>query len=176
MEQNMEPIRVSKGSMSKSNDKIIIKWRENKKEKSKNFHFCKYKRTDEETLKLAEEFLKTIQEKHKLWKGYNKEIQDEKRQARNKQYNIDNIDKIKARNKQYNIDNIDKIKEKQKEYRQNNADKIKEKKKEYYKNNIDKINQYREKNADKIKEQTEQYRIKRIAEHIKYLKTQSISI
>jgi hypothetical protein len=73
----------------------------------------------------------------------------------NKQYNIDNADKIK----QYYIENADKIKEKTKQYYIENADKIKEKTKQYYIDNADKIKQYYIENTDKIKERKKQYYI-----------------
>jgi hypothetical protein len=75
-----------------------------------------------------------------------------------KQYKIDNKDKIK----QYNIDNADKIKQYKQQYRIDNADKIKQQQHQYYIDNKDKIKQYnqhyRKNNADKIKQQKQQYR------------------
>ena len=71
----------------------------------------------------------------------------------NKQYNIDNADKIK----QYYIENADKIKQ----YNIENADKIKERKKQYYIENADKIKQYYIENADKIKERKKQNYLKK---------------
>ena len=73
-----------------------------------------------------------------------------------KQYRIDNIEKIKEREKQYKINNADKIKQ----YNINNVDKIKEYDKQYYIENADKIKerkkQYYQNNADKIKEKQNQ--------------------
>jgi predicted GIY-YIG superfamily endonuclease len=54
--------------------------------------------------------------------------------------------------KQYRIDNVDKIKEQKKQYRIDNVDKIKEQKKQYRTDNVDKIKQYRTDNKDKINE------------------------
>ena len=71
-----------------------------------------------------------------------------------KEYCIENADKIKEKNKEYNIKNADKIKE----YRIGNADKMKEYNKEYNIKNANKIKENRMKNADKIK----QYRINNV--------------
>jgi hypothetical protein len=67
---------------------------------------------------------------------------DDEKKEYNKQYRIENTDKMK----QYRIDNAETIKEKQKQYYIENAEKIKEQQKQY---NID--------NADKIKEYKKQY-------------------
>ncbi len=80
-----------------------------------------------------------------------------------KQYRIDNADKIKEQRKQYRIDNANKIKhyridnvDKIKQYNIDNADKMKQYNKQYYIDSVDKIKeqvkQYRIDNADKIKE------------------------
>ena len=54
----------------------------------------------------------------------------EEKQEYQKQYRVDNIDKIKTDSKQYRIDNADKTKEYQNQYRIDNADKISENKKQ----------------------------------------------
>tara|TARA_R110000823_G_scaffold312854_1_gene439914 strand:- start:186 stop:845 length:660 start_codon:yes stop_codon:yes gene_type:complete len=70
----------------------------------------------------------------------------------NKQYRIDNADKINEKAKQYYIDNPDKIKQ----YRIDNADKMKEYRKQYSIDNVDKLKEYRKQysidNPDKKKE------------------------
>jgi predicted GIY-YIG superfamily endonuclease len=72
-----------------------------------------------------------------------------------KEYRIDNKDKIREKSKEYKIDNKDKIREKMKEYYTEKKDKITEKHKEYRLVNKDKMKQYRVDNKDKIK----QYRV-----------------
>jgi hypothetical protein len=71
-----------------------------------------------------------------------------------KEYNTDNVDRIKAYRKQYNIDNADKISEYQKKYNTDNADK----RKEYMK-------QYEKINAEKISERKRQYYLKKVEIH-----------
>lgn len=73
-----------------------------------------------------------------------------------KQYRIDNNEKIKEKSKQYRNDNLDLIKECNKKYYIENADKIKEKTK-----------QYRIENADKIKEKAKEYRFKKKNEKLR---------
>lgn len=87
----------------------------------------------------------------------------------NKQYRIDNVDKIKEREKQYRIENPNKIKEYKKQYAVENADKIKEHKKQYYIENADKIKQYTIENAAKIKERRHQHYIKNKEKYKEYL-------
>ena len=72
-----------------------------------------------------------------------------------KQYYIDNLDKLKQYKKQYCIDNADKIKQ----YSIDNADKLKQYEKQYRIDNADKIKQYSIDNADKIKQYKKQYLI-----------------
>ena len=67
----------------------------------------------------------------KEWQEVNKEYQ--------KEYYLNNTDKIKEQKKEYRLNNSNKIKEKNKEYKLNNADKIKEKNKEYKLINADKL-------------------------------------
>jgi hypothetical protein len=107
-----------------------------------------------------------------------------------KEYYIENIDKIKEQKKEYRTKNIDIFKEREKEYRAKNSDKIKEREKEYRAKNSDKIKErekeYRAKNSDKIKEQNKEkidcecgfnitkrhiVRHKKSQKHIKYLKS-----
>jgi hypothetical protein len=72
-----------------------------------------------------------------------------------KDYYINNKDKILNRQKDYDNKNKDKINKKKKEYYNNNKDKKKEKFKEYYINNKNKIlnqkKEYKNNNKDKIK-------------------------
>ena len=82
--QNIDDI--SKGHLNKYAKYIRVSWQENKITKNKKFSFCKYKRTDEETERLAKEFLKTIEEKHKLWKDHIVPIRKEKKNQRMKAY------------------------------------------------------------------------------------------
>lgn len=97
-----------------------------------------------------------------------------------KQYNIENVDKIKEYSKQYCIENADKIKEDKKQYRIENSnyykeynkqyrientDKVKEYFKQHYIENVDKIKEYRKnyriENIDKLKEQRRQYYLRK---------------
>ena len=79
-----------------------------------------------------------------------------------KEYYIDNIDKIKKYQKENYQLNKDIINEKYKEYYNKNFDKIKEKKKEYQELNKDKIKEqtkeWKEQNKDKIKEYQKEYK------------------
>lgn len=80
----------------------------------------------------------------------------------NKEYYIDNVDKVKEKQTKYYQLNIDKIKEYKAEYNKKNADKLKIKKAEYTKNNIDKKKEYYNKNAEKIKiQQAKYYQLKK---------------
>jgi hypothetical protein len=89
-----------------------------------------------------------------------------------KEYNKDNIDKIKEKAKEYYYNNIQKAKEYYKEYREVNKEKAKEyrevnkdiltlKKKEYYKDNIEKAKEqskeYYYNNIQKAKEYNKEY-------------------
>ena len=74
-----------------------------------------------------------------------------------RQYYIDNADKIKQQHKQYKIDNAETCKQQQKQYKIDHNEAIKIQQKQY---NID--------NAEAIKEQQKQYRIKQ--KNIKYIK------
>jgi hypothetical protein len=76
-----------------------------------------------------------------------------------KEYRIDNADKIKEKNKQYKIENANKIKQ----YYIDNSDKIKQ----YYIENADKIKQYQIENADKIKEKRRLRCLKKKEEKLK---------
>ena len=82
----------------------------------------------------------------------------------NKEYRIDNKDKIKQYQKEYDKNNKDKKKEYMKEYQKDNKDKRKEYDKEYYIDNKDKKKQYSKQyyidNKDKINEYQKQYRDK----------------
>jgi hypothetical protein len=97
----------------------------------------------------------------------------------NKEYYIDNADKLKEQGKQYYNDNVDKVKEKHKEYyndnvvkisertkknRENNPEKFKERSKKYYNNNVDKVKEkhkeYYNDNANEIKEKRRQRYLK----------------
>jgi hypothetical protein len=57
-----------------------------------------------------------------------------------KEYYVDNRDKISAHVKEYYVDNRDEISAYKKEYRESNRDKINARDKEYHKSNRDKIN------------------------------------
>jgi len=63
--------------------------------------------------------------------------------------------------KQYRLDNRDKILENKKQYDKKNQDKIKEYQKQYRLDNQDKTNKYYENNKDKILEQKKQYYLKK---------------
>ena len=98
-----------------------------------------------------------------------------------KQYRIDNSEKIKESKKQYRANNSEKIKESKKQYRANNSEKIKESNKQYRANNSEKIKQYREKyakdNSEKLKQKYNcecggKYSIKHKSEHLKTIKHQ----
>jgi hypothetical protein len=73
-----------------------------------------------------------------------------------KEYYLDNKDKISEQKKEYYEDNKDKVKEQKKNYYEKNKDKKKEYDKEYQKKNKDKVNAKRrehyEKNKDEINE------------------------
>jgi hypothetical protein len=96
-----------------------------------------------------------------------------------KEYYIDNVDKLKEQGKQYYNNNVDKVKEKHKEYyndnvvkiserikknRENNPEKFKERSKKYYNNNVDKVKEkkkeYYNDNANEIKEKRRQRYLK----------------
>ena len=81
-----------------------------------------------------------------------------------KQYYIDNADRIKEQKKLYYIENAENIKGRKKQYLIENAEKINERSKNYYFENAEKINekkrQYRIENAEKIKEQNKKYYLK----------------
>jgi hypothetical protein len=74
-----------------------------------------------------------------------------------KEYNIDNADKIK----QWKNDNADKTKEREKQWKNDNAHKIKEQQKQWRIKNANKIKQQYIDNVDKIKEYNKQYRLKK---------------
>ena len=80
----------------------------------------------------------------------------------NKEYQQDNVDKIKEYKKEYRQINADIIKEIKRQHYKDNADKFKEYQNEYYLYNADKIkeyqNEYKQINADKIREQNKKYR------------------
>ena len=75
-----------------------------------------------------------------------------------KEYKLNNKDKIKETKKEYRLKNKDKIKEYNKEYHLKNKDKIKETKKEYRLKNKDKTKEYNKelyiKNKDAITEKS----------------------
>jgi hypothetical protein len=74
-----------------------------------------------------------------------------------KEYRIDNADKIKEKDKQYREENKETIHEYKKIYYEENKEEIKEQKKKYREENKEKIKEYFEKNKDKIKEYQKQY-------------------
>lgn len=75
----------------------------------------------------------------------------------NKQYRLDNVEKIKEINKKYYSQNTEKIQERMKQYRLDNADKIKEQTKQYRVDNVEKLKQYCLDNAEKLKEKDKKY-------------------
>jgi len=79
----------------------------------------------------------------------------EKRKEKFKQYYLENKEKRKEKFKQYNLDN----KEKRKQYRLDNKEKISQQRKQYYLDNKEKIKQYRLDNKEKIKEKDRQYNL-----------------
>ena len=83
-----------------------------------------------------------------------------------KEYRIDNTDKIKEQQKEWYIANVDKVKEKTKQHRINNVEYYKEYDKQYNITNADKRKEYRITNADKTKEYNKQYRLNKKAEKI----------
>lgn len=92
-----------------------------------------------------------------------------------KEYYIDNANKIKEKMKEYYINNVENIKEKRKEYYIDNAKNITEKRKQYLVDNANNIKEKRKEyyidNADNIKEKKKQYYIENI-ENIKEKKKQ----
>lgn len=87
-----------------------------------------------------------------------------------KQYRIDNIDKIK----QYRIENADKLRENAKQYRIDNIDYKKQIDRQYYENNAEKIKENAKKyyidNIDKRKEHMRQYYFKKKNEKLQEIK------
>jgi len=98
-EQKTTPIKYSKGGISIEQERINIIWRENGIKKMKSFRYCKKKRTDEETLKIANDFYKTIEEKHKLWTEYITPIRTERKKETEKNYK--QTQKAKDQKKEY---------------------------------------------------------------------------
>ena len=76
------------------------------------------------------------------------------KQEYNKQYEIDNKERIKLRKKQYFIENKEKIKK----YLDDNKEKIKERKKQYRIDNREYFKQYEIDNKERIKQRTKKYR------------------
>ena len=78
----------------------------------------------------------------------------ETRKEYEKQYYIDNVERLNEKQKQYYIDNIEKIKEYKKQYAIDNVEKIKEYKKQYAIDNVENVKeykkQYRNDNKSKI--------------------------
>jgi len=86
-----------------------------------------------------------------------KDIKKEK----DKEYRINNEEKVKAQKKEHYENNKEIILEKQKIYREKNKEEIKERKKEYYQRNKEEIaeknKEYREANRDKKREMDKKY-------------------
>lgn len=70
----------------------------------------------------------------------------------NKEYYSENLDEIKKRHKEYYIDNTDMLIEYQKKYNKENADVIREKRKQHYQNNIDIIREKSKQHYQKAKQ------------------------
>jgi hypothetical protein len=75
----------------------------------------------------------------------------------NKQWKINNKEKIKEYSKEYYEENKEKIKNYSEEWRINNKEKLKEHSKEYYEKNKDKINDYSKKYKEQNKEKMIDY-------------------
>ena len=87
----------------------------------------------------------------------------------------------KEREKQYRLNNKEKINERKKQYYENNKEKAKEKAKEYYEKNKEKVKEYYENNKEKIKQKInckcgsiinkiKKKRHERSKKHLKYIK------
>jgi len=85
---------------------------------------------------------------------------EEERIEYNKQYHIENKDRIRENQKQYYNNNIDTIRENKKQYAIDNANSISEYNKQYNIKNADKRKEYAIDNKDTISEYQKQYRIK----------------
>ena len=92
----------------------------------------------------------------------------EKVKEKNKRWHLNNHEKTKERSKQYRLNNPEKIKKYQKE----NAEKLREYKKEhgkrYYQENIDKIKERQKVNSKKIRETQKKYHNTRYKECPEY--------
>ena len=96
-------------------------------------------------------------------KEYNKQYAIDNKD-RLKQCRIDNKDKLKMNSDKHYADNRDEINRKHREYYAKNKDELNRKSREYYNNNKDRFNikdrEYRVKNKDEIKKYQKEYRIK----------------
>jgi hypothetical protein len=105
-------------------------------------------------------FIETLESK------LNSSIPTRTKKEYNKEYYVENIDKLKEYNKEYRVENIDKLKEYHKEYRDENIDKLKAYIKEYTINNKDNKKEYNKeyqlKNTDKIKACKKEYYVENI--------------
>lgn len=71
-----------------------------------------------------------------------------------KQYNKDNVERIKQQKKQWDEDNIERLKQYRKQYRKDNTESIKQ----WRKDNPEKMKQYRKDNAEHKRQYLKQYR------------------
>ena len=140
----------SKGTLRPSCKVCDKKYRENNKDKIKEYH----KKNKVKILEYAKEYRENNKVKIKEYYENNKDRLKELKKAYMKEYNEKNKDRLREYNKEYNKEyrekNKDKLKKSKKEYYENNKDKLKERNKEYYK-------EYRERNKDKLKERNKEY-------------------
>lgn len=64
------PEKYSCGKLVHTKTGNVINYRLNNKTMNKTFIYCKYKRSDEDTDKLAIDFLNDIRQKHELYMAY----------------------------------------------------------------------------------------------------------
>ena len=84
----------------------------------------------------------------------------EKKKQYNKEYYLNNKEKLIQKRKEYRLNNKEKQKQYKKEYYLNNKEKIKQKIKEYRLNNKEKIKQWRLNNREKIIQQKKEHYLK----------------
>ena len=130
---------VVKKKYDKENRDNIKKYREDNKEKYKEY-FDKYYQENKEKLKekSKENYFNNKEEKLEYVKEYNR-LNEEKIKKRRKEYRENNKDIVKERESQYSIKNREKKIEYQYQYKKKNPDKVKEWQVNYRKNNKDKI-------------------------------------
>jgi hypothetical protein len=122
--------------------------------------------TREELLKHEGKYIRKMQCVNRCVAGrtkaeHNKQYQMENKDKiaeRKKLYGKENKEKISERNKQYQMENKEKIAEQRKKFRQNHKEELKDKAKEYREANTEKAKEYREANKEKAKEYAKAYR------------------